>query len=103
MDKSIDKIIEYRGFSNLFVCLIKSEGKYYLVWARTKEPIVVYTSDGQVEIGWNNQKMSVSYEKTGSLQVDFTPTNGAIVHLVELQTKSQFYTIVEILREVIGE
>lgn len=100
------EIIEYRGFSNLFFCLIKNEGKYSLVWAHTKEPIITYnTSNGQVEIGWHNQKMSVSYieEKTGNLQVDFMPKNGVIVQLVELQTKSEFYTIVKILREVLGE
>lgn len=103
MDKSIDKIIEYRGFSNLFVCLIKSEGKYYLVWAHTKEPIVTYTSNGQLEVGWCNQQMYASYEKTGSFHVDFIPKNDGLIHLVELQTKSQFYTIVEILRGIIGE
>lgn len=100
------EIIEYRGFSNLFFCLIKNEGKYFLGWACTKEPIITYnTSNGQVEIGWHNQKISVSYieEKTGNFQVDFMPKNGVIVQLIELQTKSEFYTIVKILREVLGE
>lgn len=103
MDKSIDKIIEYRGFSNLFVCLIKNEGKYYLVWAHTKEPVIALSSNNKLEVGWHNQEMFASYEKTGSLQIDFVPKDNSLVHLVELQTKSQFYTIVEIVRGIIGE
>ena len=97
------ELIEYRGFSNIFIGLSKEGEQYYVIYGRTGPAEISFIEEDEAAIDERNDKIfSFCKEKRMDLNVPFIQNNrGIITTVASIPHKSAYYTIINILESLL--
>lgn len=97
------KLIEYRGFDNIFIGLSKEGEQYFVIYGRTGPAEINCTEEDIDVMGERGDKvLRFCREQRIDLNVPFIQNNrGAITNIASIPHKSVYYTIINILESLL--
>lgn len=97
------KLIEYRGFKNIFIGLAKyNKDQYCIIYGKTEDPIISLSEDNIEVTGRYNEKLiNFCKEKYLDMNISFIPNHGTLSNIQLISNKIEYYTILSILENLL--
>lgn len=96
-------MIEYCGFKDIFIGLYKDDdGQYYIVYGNTKN-VTIKTEEEDENIKFSPFGLDYRFSKNKemSIEIPFISNNNKLCTIINIYNKSEYYTIVEILKRLL--
>lgn len=99
-----NKIIEFRGFNNIFIGLLDDDNKYFLFISKYNNAVINIEEDTLSAFNKYHQEL-VKFIKSYDckLEVNLNGFNqNTLFNIFSLQNKQEYYTIVKVLETIYG-
>ena len=99
------KVIEFRGFNNIFVGLLENDNKYFLFISKYHYAAISIEENTLSAFGKYHEeliKFIKSYDCKLEVNLDGLNEN-TLFNIFSLQNKQEYYTIVKVLETVYGK
>ena len=95
-------IIKYEGFDNKIFAFAEENDKYFLIYAKTGDPEIIFNNEYNTIHGVHGEKLfQFSSYKESYLQIPFLVNNKSILHFISIENEQQYKLIVSIVRDLL--
>ena len=98
-------ILEYRGFKNIFIGLVKWKDKYCIVYGKTG-PAQISSSDEKIDVfgGITNSKLlSFNIDTMTQVEIPFVPNRKNLYTFISISNRTEYYNIVSMLEDLLND
>ena len=101
----MSNIIKYHGTAHFLTLLLEHEHEYYFCWCHTDRPYLTFNSNTREEFSYINPLDRLFPDnkniKDGELQIHIITVNNCLYHLIKLNDKHEYETIIKVLETVL--
>lgn len=95
------KLIEYRGFKNVFVGLAQEDNNYFIIYGRTTSPTISFTEETKTITYDSIPIGTIPINNQCTIDITFITNNNTLINIQAIKDKTIYYTLVNILEKML--